>query len=151
MLPTVAVTVVTWDSLDRDEEAGDKPRRPNSTRERCREEIPVLEDRLAVICEETTQLEELVKLKHSNLAGHRGQPYDRKVHSFSLETEKLSTAAQVISLDDLYLEKKKTKTQQQAGYVKFLGQTYLPIKEEYLQILKAEDFELETEISRILN
>ena len=84
-------------------------------------------------------------------AGDRGYSYDWKVHSFSLETEKLSTAAQVNLLHDLYLERKKTKTQQQAGYVKFLRQTYLSIKEEYLQILKAEDFELETEISRILN
>ena len=145
------LTVIIRDSLDGDEEAGDKPRRTNSTRERCREEIPALEDRLAAICEETTQLEELVKLKHSNLAGHRGHSYDWKVHSFSLETEKLSTAAQVNLLHDLYLERKKTKTQQQAEYVKFLRQTYLPIKEEYLQILKAEDFELETEISRIHN
>ena len=62
---SLRMTVIIRDSLDGDEEAGDKPRRTNSTRERCREEIPALEDRLAAICEETTQLEELIKLKHS--------------------------------------------------------------------------------------
>ena len=126
----------------------EKPRRINQTRERCRVEIPLNEERLRTVCQETDTLQGIIKLKQSNLAGHRGHSYDMNLFKFSKENEKNLSAVKVQNLDKEYLEKKKTRHQQQAAYLHFLRQTYIPAKEEFLEFLKIEDKEIDIEISK---
>ena len=123
-----------------------KPVRVNTTRKRCKECIPLYEDRLSALCEETLKLEKEIQLKHSNLAGRHGKKFDVKVLAFSQEKEKSSTAAKVKVMEADYLSKRKYRTQKQASYEEFLRASYLPLREEFLNILKTEINELDREL-----
>ena len=122
----------------------------NTTRKRCKEEVPILEDRRSFLCEETARVENEIQLKHSNLAGLHGERFDVKVLAFSQEQEKSRLAAEVEELEAAYPGRRKCRTQKQAGYVEFLRDSYLPVREEFLNILKAELDELDQELEKSL-
>ena len=122
----------------------------NTTRKRCKESIPIYEARLLAATEETVEVEKELQLKHSNLAGHHGERFDVKVLAFSQEQEKSRLAAEVEKLEAAYPGRRKCRTQKQAGYVEFLRDSYLPVREEFLNILKAELDELDQELEKSL-
>ena len=124
--------------------------RENTTRKRCKESIPIYEARLLAATEETAEVEKELRLKHSNLAGHHGKRFDVKVLAFSREQEKSSIAANLKVIEETYPSKRKCRTQKQAGYVEFLSESYLPVKEKYLNILKTELSELDQELDQNL-
>ena len=124
--------------------------RVNTTRKRCKESIPLYEARLLAATEETVEVEKELQLKHSNLAGHHGERFDVKVLAFSKEQEKSTTAANLKDVEEAYPSKKKCRTQKQAGYVEFLRDSYLPVKEKYLNILKTELSELDQKLDQSL-
>ena len=117
--------------------------RENTTRKRCKQVIPFYEDRLSALCEETVNLEKEILLKHSNLAGRHGKTFDVKVLTFSQEKEKSNIAARVKVMETEYSSKRKSRTQKQAGYEEFLRDSYLPVRLEFLNILKTELNELD--------
>ena len=124
--------------------------RENTTRKRCKESIPFYEARLLAATEETVKVEKELELKHSNLAGHHGKRFDVKVLAFSKEQEKSSIAANLKEIEETYPSRRKCRTQKQAGYVEFLSESYVPVKEKYLNILKTELSELDQELDKNL-
>ena len=59
-------------------------------------------------------------------------------------------AAEVEELEAAYPGRRKCRTQKQAGYVEFLRDSYLPVREAFLNILKAELDELDQELEKSL-
>ena len=124
--------------------------RVNTTRKRCKESIPLFEARLTELSEETLEVEKELQLKHSNLAGHHGKKFDVKILRFSREQEKSAIAAKLEEIKEAYPSKRKCRTQKQAGYLEFLSESYLPVREKYLNILKTELCELDQELEKNL-